>query len=149
MTPVPVTGVCEAGLDLASRVVPIHPAIARQYTWRYEDPGHVGLKVNLYRAWEVAGLGMALAQEDLRNCPIECVMVGDSYLMTHLGRSSTRVEPAERQWALETLAALVAEVRGALAAELTNGRRPFLIADFPDGWALDPTSAVRAAERFL
>jgi ketopantoate hydroxymethyltransferase len=135
---------------MVSRNALIHPAIARQCTWRYESPAHLGLKVNLYRDSEVMGLARALTHNDLRGAPLESVMVGDSYFMTHLGRPSTRlVDADERRWGLETLTALVAEVRSAINAYLPEERLPYLIGDIPDGSASDPDVMLRAAELFL
>ncbi|MGF1431047.1 3-methyl-2-oxobutanoate hydroxymethyltransferase [Kitasatospora sp. LaBMicrA B282] len=116
---------------------------------RYQAPARVGLKVNAYRGYEVEGLARALAAPDLADCPLECVMVGDSYFMTHLGRSSTVLaDAAEREWALGTLVGLVAEVRAALDACFPAHRRPFLLADLPDGATATPAAALAAGERF-
>lgn len=116
---------------------------------RYEAPARVGLKVNAYRGYEVEGLARALAAPDLADCPLECVMVGDSYFMTHLGRSSTVLSgPEEREWAMSTLVALVAEVREALDAFFPAHRRPFLLADLPDGATGEVPLALAAGERF-
>lgn len=46
------------------------------------------LKINLYRDYEVAAVAssaMKLLKEGLP-CRVECVMVSDSYLMTHMGQ---------------------------------------------------------------
>jgi ketopantoate hydroxymethyltransferase len=119
------------------------------YLWRYASPAQLGLKINAYRGYEVEGLAEALRVPDLADSPVECVMVGDSYFMTHLGRPGTVMSsPAERDWALATLVGLVAEVRGALDRHFAPGRIPFLLADLPDGTTASPAAARGAAARF-
>ncbi len=116
---------------------------------RYDSPARMGLKVNAYRDYEVEGLARALDAPDLADCPLECVMVGDSYFMTHLGRSSTALtHPDEWEWALRTLVKLVAQVRTALNAAFPVHRRPFLLADLPDGATRDVAAALSAGARF-
>ncbi len=116
---------------------------------RYEAPARLGLKVNAYRAFEVEAVAQALRAPDLAGAPLECLMVGDSYFMTHLDRPSTALaDPAEREWALATLVALVAETRASLDALFAAEARPFLLADLPDGATSDPGTALAAADRF-
>ncbi|MFF7635713.1 3-methyl-2-oxobutanoate hydroxymethyltransferase [Kitasatospora sp. NPDC008050] len=116
---------------------------------RFDDPGELGLKINLYRGLEVEGLARALAAPGLADSPIECLMVGDSYFMTHLGRPGTVLAgAAEQEWALATLVALVAEVRGAMERHLPTARRPFLLADLPDGATADRAAALAATARY-
>lgn len=137
-------------LQLQQATVPSgHPAIARQYAWRFESPARVGIKVNLYRECEVEGLALALERPDLATCPVECLMVGDSYFMTHLGRRTTKLGPDERAEALDTMVDLVAEVRAAMDATLPRNRMPYLIGDMPDGSADDTLTMLRTADRFL
>ncbi|MDI5973793.1 3-methyl-2-oxobutanoate hydroxymethyltransferase [Streptomyces sp. SL13] len=120
------------------------------YLWRYDAPAQIGLKVNVYRGFEVRGLAQALRTPDLAASPVECLMVGDSYFMTHLGRPSTAMDgPGEQQWALHTLTGLVGEVREAMDAEFPADRRPFLLADLPDGATRDSGAAHEAADRFV
>ncbi|WP_149183705.1 3-methyl-2-oxobutanoate hydroxymethyltransferase [Streptomyces sp. TRM49041] len=119
------------------------------YLWRYGSPAQLGLKVNAYRGYEIEGLAQALRTPDLADSPVECVMVGDSYFMTHLGRPGTVMSgAAEQEWALATLVGLVAEVRKSTDAEFTAARRPFLLADLPDGATRDTGTARAAAGRF-
>jgi len=119
------------------------------YLWRHESPAQLGLKVNAYRGYEIEGLAKALRAPDLADSPVECVMVGDSYFMTHLGRDTTVMSgPAERDWALTTMVGLVAEVREAMDDAFPGTRVPFLLADLPDGATADPDTALRAADRF-
>lgn len=116
---------------------------------RHDSPAQLGLKVNAYRGYEIEGLAKALRAPDLVDSPVECVMVGDSYFMTHLGRPTTVMSgPAERDWALSTLVGLVAEVREVMDREFTPARTPFLLADLPDGTTSGPAAARAAADRF-
>jgi ketopantoate hydroxymethyltransferase len=121
--------------------------IDAQYRRRGAD-GSIGVKVNLYRGMEVEGLALALDRPDLRDAPVECVMVGDSYFMTHLGRPSTRLEPGEREWGVTTMLGLVAEVRAALDGCL-GARAPYLLGDLPDGAAATAQSAYATAAAML
>lgn len=134
----------------AERWPRLHAAIAGQCAPRYAAPGTVGLKINLYRAGEVAGLAQALCEPDLAGCPVESVMVGDSYFMTHLGRPSTRLDgPGEQEWGLRILTRLVAEVREAMDALLPPRRMPFLVGDLPDGAGDSIDRMLAAADRLL
>ncbi|GAA4013696.1 hypothetical protein GCM10022384_67490 [Streptomyces marokkonensis] len=122
----------------------------RPYLHRYTSPAKLGIKVNLYRDIEVEGLAQALRAPDLADCPVECLMVGDSYFMTHLGRPGTAMrDDQERAWALEVMLGLVAEVHASMGASLPRARRPFLLADLPDGAADTIAGAASAAERFM
>jgi ketopantoate hydroxymethyltransferase len=127
---------------------PLTGALA-PYLWRHESPAQLGLKINAYRGHEIEGLAKALRAPDLVDSPVECVMVGDSYFMTHLGRSTTVMSgAAERDWALSTMVGLVAEVREAMDREFAPSRTPFLLADLPDGTTAGPAAARAAAARF-
>jgi ketopantoate hydroxymethyltransferase len=138
-------------LKMTRHEVPqLHPMIARQCARRYESPSQLGIKINLYRELEVGGLAQALERDDLRGCPVECLMVGDSYFMTHLGRQTTSLATEEeRAWGIRTIGSLVAEVRTALNARFGVAQRPFLIADLPDGSAETPDMMLRTAEQFI
>lgn len=119
------------------------------YLHRYDSPAQLGLKINAYRGYEVEGLAEALRAPDLHGAPVECVMVGDSYFMTHLGRDGTTLSGAdEQEWGLATLTGLVAEVRKALDTGFPADRRPFLLADLPDGTTRSTAAARAAADRF-
>jgi ketopantoate hydroxymethyltransferase len=127
----------------------LHPSI-EPYIRRYESPAQTGLKINLYRAVEVEGLAVALDTLAAEQPPVECVMVGDSYFMTHLGRSTTALNgEAEREEGLDTLVGLVTEVRGAVEANFSPKSRPFVLADLPDGTVDTPAGARAAAGRFF
>jgi ketopantoate hydroxymethyltransferase len=113
---------------------------------RWTTSAGIGIKVNLYNALEVTALATALEADDLADCPVECVMVGDSYFMTHMGRSTTQLPTREEQvWGARLLAGLVTEVRGALTDSFAADRRPYLIADMPDGATVDLATTLRTA----
>lgn len=116
---------------------------------RPANPGRIGLKINLYRDYELAAVAAAAAAAGLEPDPIECFMVGDSYLMTHLGRATTRLEPHEHAWALQLMAGLVAECRAARDAHYPGEDQPFLLADLPDGAVATAATAVASAGRML
>jgi ketopantoate hydroxymethyltransferase len=124
--------------------------MARQLQRRWASPSTIGVKVNLYRAQEVHALAAAIDRAELRESPVESLMVGDSYLMTHLGRPTTRLATAaEQAWGLGVLVELVREVRVATDAAFPAGERPWLIGDLPDGSADGTSVALGAADRML
>lgn len=91
-----------------------------------------GIKVNLYRAVEVEGV--ALAARARPTIPIDCLMTADSYLMTHMGRDSTRLELAEQAPFLETMLDLNAEVAATARHWFGDGPdAPYILGDLPDG----------------
>lgn len=134
---------------LVAEALPVTPSALAPYLHRYRVPAQLGIKINAYRDYEVAALAQAVRTPALRDSPIECVMVGDSYFMTHLGRPSTVLAgAAEHRWGLDCLAGLTAEVRATLDREFPADRRPFLLADMPDGTTASTASARAAAARF-
>lgn len=113
---------------------------------RARQTAPVAIKINLYNALEAAAVLEAIAATRSAEA-VECFMVGDSYLMTHLGNASTQLETrAQQDWFLNVMISLVGEVSRALAP-LHTARRPFLIADLPDGAATTPARCLAAAER--
>ena len=61
------------------------------------------IKLNLYRDYEVDAVAKAMADSPVLQMGIrlDCLMVSDSYLMTHLGRDSTRLAKGEQALFLE------------------------------------------------
>ena len=117
---------------------------------RYQLPAQVGIKVNAYRDFEIAAMAEAVNGLDCELNPVECVMVGDSYFMTHLDRPSTRLHgDGEQAWGLKVLIGLVGEVRAALDQNFASDQRPFLLADLPDGATLSAATAWSATQGFL
>jgi len=113
---------------------------------RAQQTAPVAIKINLYNALEASAVLEAIATTRSAEA-VECFMVGDSYLMTHLGHASTQLETrAQQDWFLNVMIALVGEVSRTLAP-LKTTRRPFLIADLPDGAATTPARCLAAAER--
>lgn len=128
----------------------IREVIAAHARRRWTTSDGLGIKVNLYTKLEVAALAAALAEDDLAECPVECIMVGDSYFMTHLGRGTTQLATLdEQEWGRRVLAELVREVREALVASFRPKRRPFLIAYMPDGSTVDRMTALRTASLMM
>lgn len=126
--------------------------IDRQRAARLAAPHFPGLKINLYRGYEVEGVARALADnpELGRHARVESVMVADSYLMTHLGRSSTILSAAsEQQLFLDVMVSLVAEAAAAMAGCFAGRDAPYLVADMPDGAAETSEDALRNAGRML
>jgi ketopantoate hydroxymethyltransferase len=114
---------------------------------RRQRPAEVGLKINLYNGAETEAVLRAVDEAGAADS-VECLMVGDSYLMTHLGRPSTRLaDTAEQAWFMDVIVALVGEVAAVL--QRVRGPRPFLMGDMPDGTTDSPRVALAAAERLL
>ena len=119
----------------------------KQYRRAQQLPG---LKINLYRGFEVKALARVAQQLNWihQPSPLECCMVGDSYFTTHLGRASTRLNTFEEKvWGLETLLSLITEVRSALNQYFHHTYRPYLIGDLPDGSFQTVEMAMMTAER--
>lgn len=110
------------------------------------------IKANLYHQCETRALLDAIREsKSIRDaCSVECVMVGDSYLTTHLGRSSTKLESvAEQRWFANVMAKLVCEVREELDNSRVDNETPYLIADMPDGSTKDINVARRIGNKFI
>lgn len=106
------------------------------------------LKINLYRDYEVRALarahdGSMLLRQATR---IDCVMVSDSYLMTHLGRGSTKLSDGEQALFLEIMTTLVREVAHSVARGFAGQPLPYVVGDMPDGAAADRERAIRSAD---
>lgn len=110
------------------------------------------LKINLYRDYEVAAVAnsaMQLRKEGLP-CRVECVMISDSYLMTHLGRNATALEtPAAQAEFFDMMKDLTEEVAEEVARSFPASSRPFVLADMPDGSTADAEGAIKNASQML
>lgn len=106
------------------------------------------IKLNLYRDYEVDAVAQAIGDNPLLpiGVRIDCLMVSDSYLMTHLGRSSTKLGEGEQGLFLEIMTALVRDVAHR-AKRLFPSDRPYIVGDMPDGSAATAETALRSADR--
>jgi ketopantoate hydroxymethyltransferase len=106
------------------------------------------IKLNLYRDYEVDAVAKAMADSPVLQMGIrlDCLMVSDSYLMTHLGRDSTRLAKGEQALFLEIMAGLVKEV-AYRAKQLFPYATPYIVGDMPDGSVVNCEVAVRSADR--
>lgn len=106
------------------------------------------IKLNLYRDYEVEALALAMEENPVLpiGVRIDCLMVSDSYLMTHLGRTSTKLDPGEQSLFLEIMCGLVREVAHR-TRECFATDRPYIVGDMPDGAAVTAEVAVRSADR--
>jgi len=113
-------------------------------------PARQPIKLNLYRDYEVEALALAIAKSPFLQmaASVDCVMVSDSYLMTHLGRSSTRVPEGEQPLLLDMMVNLVREVASEVRHSFQTNR-PYVIADMPDGSARNESIAVVSANRMI
>jgi ketopantoate hydroxymethyltransferase len=77
-------------------------------------------------------------------------MIADSYLMTHLGRPSTRLESeAEQSWGLDLMVSLVAAAHEQRRQSFGLVNKPYLVGDFPDGASSSIERALIAADRMV
>lgn len=118
---------------------------------RRERPDRARIKVNLYTDAEARAVAAAVAELERAGEPsrVDCLMVGDSYLMTHLGRASTRLEDEAEQ--AEVFAMMLGLVKG-VAREMRDfpgDPRPWLLADLPDGAASTPARAIDSIRRMI
>lgn len=110
------------------------------------------LKINLYRNYEVSAVAKAAMQllgEGLP-CRVECVMISDSYLMTHLGKSATALATkSDQDEFFQVMKGLTKEVSDAVLADFPANIRPFVLADMPDGSTADAGTAIANAAQML
>lgn len=113
-----------------------------------QGDGRRPIKLNLYRDYEVEAVANALADNPLLHMGVrlDCLMVSDSYLMTHLGRESTRLAKGEQALFLEIMTGLAQEVSHR-TRQLFPVDTPYIVGDMPDGSAADRETAVRSADR--
>jgi ketopantoate hydroxymethyltransferase len=106
------------------------------------------IKLNLYRDYEVEAVAKAMADNPVLQMGVrlDCLMVSDSYLMTHLGRESTRLAKGEQPLFLEIIAGLVQEVSHR-TRQLFPVDTPYIVGDMPDGSVANGEIAVRSADR--
>lgn len=106
------------------------------------------LKINLYRDYEARALARAHSGSMLLHqaTRIDCVMVSDSYLMTHLGRGSTKLPKGEQALFLEIMAMLVREVAHSVAQGFAGQSVPCVVGDMPDGAAANHEMAIRSTD---
>ena len=110
------------------------------------------LKINLYRDYEVAAVANSAMQlrEEGQPCRVECVMVSDSYLMTHLGQKATALDtPTAQEEFFGTMKSLTQEVADEVLQSFPKNIRPFILADMPDGSTADAESAIKNASQML
>jgi ketopantoate hydroxymethyltransferase len=130
----------------------VKSTLSKHYQARALAPDKGYFKINLYKGAEVQGLAkaLALAPELERACTVECVMVADSYLMTHLGRTSTVLHDEHaRVWFQGLMLELMTEVHSALQTHFPAQKRPLLMADMPDGTTASVDAAKRMAQAYL
>jgi len=131
----------QATLDSIGRRLAAHVA------GRVARPDVPRIKINLYRGYEVAAVAQAVAE--LRGevegfTQVDSLMVADSVLTTHMGRTTTRVTEGEELAFLEIMRGMVADIVAARREAFGVGSDgPYVIADMPDGSARTPEDAER------
>ncbi len=125
--------------------------LASQQRLRQARPDRARIKVNLYTDAEARAVAAAVSDLERSGEPsrIDCLMIGDSYLMTHLGRASTRLEGEAEQ--AEVFAMMLDLVKGVAreAKDFPGDPRPWVLADLPDGAASTPAKALDSIRRML
>jgi ketopantoate hydroxymethyltransferase len=125
--------------------------IRQRMTRLRANPSALGIKVNLYTGEETAAVADAAIRMKGNGWfeGVESLMVADSYLMTHLGRSSTNLPEGERPGFVETLRGLLRDVARERDKGFPADDRPFLIADMPEGTLDSTDAALLAARNFI
>lgn len=112
----------------------IYTLINKQYTNRAKHKHINRMKINLYKWYEVEALGQAIKilENEFGNlCVPECLMVGDSYLNTHLWMNWTRLSEVELNLFMRVYLDIILEVRIAMDTHLKT-YDTYLVADMPD-----------------
>ena len=112
----------------------------------------IGIKVNLYKGYEVEAVAEAvqdLLQSGI-NPYVDCLMVADSYLMTHLALKGTCLSSkSEQTLFFKVLCVLVYEVNVAASSFFPNEHKPYIMADMPDGSVENQEATLKNANKFL
>lgn len=128
----------------------IRDTFKRHIAWRTANPGATAVKINLYKPVEVEAVALAVREhpELADSCRVECVMLADSWTMTHCGRPSTVARDGEHDLLLDITVSMTADVTVALRESFTDpAARPFLMGDTPDQKAPTADLYLAAAER--
>ncbi len=118
---------------------------------RRRHPDQARIKVNLYTGAEARAVAASVSRLESAGRPsrIDCLMVGDSYLMTHLGRASTRLESeSEQREIFDLMLRLVRDVSRE-ARSFPGDPRPWVLADLPDGAMATPAKAADSIARMI
>ena len=122
------------------------------YKRRLDKENFPSIKVNLYKSYELLAVKQAIDLIDSYSDSIkypECVMVGDSFLMTHLMRNSTKLSTDEgKAIFFEIMLNSLFEVRKSIDSHFPNNK-PFLIADLPDGANTSSDKLLKSSELML
>lgn len=120
---------------------------------RREHAERPRIKINLYRGYEAEAAAAALADLGLtgEGGVCDCLMIANSYLTTHLGRTTTRLSRADEQATLlRTLVELIGEVAAAARANFRDEAwRPFILGDMPDGSFATADKALASASAMM
>jgi ketopantoate hydroxymethyltransferase len=110
------------------------------------------LKINLYHDYEVEAVATAAQRLERKGYPVrvECIMVSDSYLMTHMGQKATSLQSSSAQKEFfQKMKRLTQEVSDAVASSFSSASRPFVLADMPDGSTTTPEKAIDHATQMM
>jgi len=110
------------------------------------------MKVNLYKGFEVEGVAHAYykIKQTRAYCPLECIMVADSYLMTHMGRNSTKLSSQkEKKEFFKTMLGLIHDVHQTRNRTFQVEDKPFILGDMPDGATDSIVVAVKAGVEMM
>ncbi|BCJ75308.1 hypothetical protein CS0771_48520 [Catellatospora sp. IY07-71] len=124
--------------------------IARQTQARFSSPERIHIKANLFHGYEIRPLLTALRrQQQQQRLRLDAVMLGDSFLTTHLGYPSTVLDGEELQeFFLRVQLSLLVEIRRELDRTALS-EEVYLIADMPHGSARHVDLGLQNAQRVL
>jgi ketopantoate hydroxymethyltransferase len=123
--------------------------IKKQYESRQLASLSVPLKINLFKGYETTALSNTVARLSTENAlfTLDCIMLGDSLLTTHLGYETTVLRDTEAQSLfLRVFNDNLHEIRVTLDGLRRACFDPYLIADMPFGSAAHVDSALLNAE---
>lgn len=123
---------------MSNNIPTLKEVIKIQIDERHNILPNLGLKINLYRNYEVFALSEAIKKIIIEGIskkpPIESIMVGDSYFTTHLAKKTTQLcTKKEQKQGLDIMISLIKEVRIAINSYFLDVNKPYLIGDMPDG----------------
>lgn len=127
----------------------IFKLVRNQYLMRTLRGGIPSIKVNLYKDYEIRAVLAAIGDIISMGLPnsVDCMMIADSYLTTHLGRDQTTLFDFNQQETfLLEMKNLVKSASLVFNQTLAANDALYLIADMPDGSLSTITRAIRNAE---
>ena len=125
--------------------------ILRQYEDRIKNPRRKHIKINLFNALEINAIEEIVSDRSMsQSIAFDCVMVGDSFLTTHLGLRDTQLNGRENaEFFRRVYFNLLLGVRHALDCSRKLHSDMYLLADMPYGTTGTPEQALSNANQMI